>query len=397
MRKNLIDQNIKVYFFFSILLIVTISYENLYLSTIIGTVLIFLINLYKIKNKKLYTDKTYVVFKLLVYGFSLFVLGLTILKVRDIKYIVYSINKIIPLILMVQIVDYFKNKPEKRLKTIVYCSNLLILGVWFALILYFFKIAFLQIGPTISKYTLMQNYSVFSEYRISGLLSHKSRFGIYCILAMAVFLNLKKRNRIANMLVIASIFYASFLSDSMTTFIGLLVLFFVYLYDNFIKNNKILLQKIFYISIIFMLSLFCIFSFAKNYNKVYEGRNVQTLGSRTEIWNYSINYIKDNKSGTIKIPDDLRLNGISYYDNAHNSILNEYIETGIIGGTLFLIICIYSIFLIEDNFMKLAYLIVLFCCQFDKVLYNETTFIYWGIAALFIVSNKNFNKELKDD
>ena len=142
MRKNLIDQNIKVYFFFSILLIVTISYENLYLSTIIGTVLIFLINLYKIKNKKLYTDKRYVVFKLLVYGFSLFVLGLTILKVRDIKYIVYSINKIIPLILMVQIVDYFKNKPEKRLKTIVYCSNLLILGVWFALILYFFKIAF---------------------------------------------------------------------------------------------------------------------------------------------------------------------------------------------------------------------------------------------------------------
>ena len=393
MIKNIIEKLIYLYFFFSLFLIITIKYEDLYLSTIIGFLIIISILLNKLRYGFSRNDIKYIIFKIILYSFCIYVIMMPIVEKPKLELILYSFNKIIPLILMVQLIDYFKGKELNNLKK--YCANLLFAGVMLALILFIFKIAYLQLGLKFEKVTIYQNLSTFSEYRISGLLSHKSRFGLYCILALAMNLKYQSNKKIVTFIKIVIIFITSFMSNSLTTFLALIVVFALnYLVNDTVKNKLNRRKKIGIAIIMFIVSMIVFSAVLSNINSLYGHRNIGTLGARTQIWSYATTYIKQNIYGSIKIPGDLELAGVYYYNNAHNSTLNEFIETGMFGGTLFLIICIYSFILIENKYMKIVYIILFLVCQFDKILYNEVTFIYWGIMSFYICAIK-YKKSIK--
>lgn len=398
-QKKIINYTLYIYYFFSILLITTLKYEVLYLNTLIGIALIFLINIYKINSKEQINNKFDFSFKSICYIYSAYVVIMAlVVEVNNSLFIkenllslIYAINKVVPIILLPNLMDYYRlsNIDKEKLKR--YLKYLFVLGVVTAAILYFFfDISFVQIGyfsKYVTKQDMIYNYN---QGRLSGFLSHKSRFGVYCIMAIMLVLTEKKLKRIFKISLAASIVIISFFSNSLITFVASLFTIVMYLLFESIDKIKSFIKKRSKIMIILIvvITIGVILLLAINIGAIYSDREFATLGKRTIIWKYSIEYIKSNIWGVVRIPQDLALGGFFFMNNAHNIFLNEFIETGIIGGILYIIIVFKFIKFIEKPFIKVCYLIIILCGQFDKMIANEITFIFWGLFPIYVANTK---------
>ena len=85
-------------------------------------------------------------------------------------------------------------------------------------------------------------------------------------------------------------------------------------------------------------------------------------------------------------------NGLSIYSTGHNQILNELLETGVIGGILIFVIMVISLFLISGLYYKIIYLIIVFLAQFDFLITGLFGYIFWIFTAILVI---NSSKDIK--
>lgn len=389
---KLININIYIYYFFTILMIVTLKYEVLYLNTLIGIILILLLLLYKIMiNKSIYTKKNiYLKFSCYFYCLFLFLQCMFMNRAN----IIYVVHKSVPIILLCNIIDYINLKAINKEKLKKYISKLFIYGIVFTLGLYMMNISYIQIGGYFKYVTQSENIYRYNEARLSGFFSHKSRFGIYCIMAMMCVLKQENIKRYVKNILILIIILASFLSDSMITFVALLAITGAYFIMNNINTIKTTLKLRHIVFLIIILATIAVVGtiFIKNIENLYSNRNFSNLGMRSEIWRYAVKYIEEHLYGTVKISSDLSLGGYEFMNNAHNMFLNEFMESGILGGFLYLIIVISYVFYIKDSYIKLCYLAVIGCSQFDKMISHEIIYVFWGLYSIYAISDSQTKK-----
>ena len=390
--KKIINSTLYIYYFFSIFVIVTLKYDVLYLSSLIGIALIILILIYKVLiNKKIYI-KRQIFFKIVCYIYCIYIIIITILIDRH--NLVYSINKVIPIILLTNLIDYIYLEAIDLRKIKKYVVKLFIMGIIFTICLYLINISYIQIGMYLKYVTKSEMISLYAENRLSGFLSHKSRFGIYCIIAATVLLRENTLNKYAKSIIILLIIVASFLSDSLITFVALIAIIVIYF---ILKNSQEILKTlrmkhVFILCIIIIFGIVVVNIFINNINELYLDRDFSSLGRRTDIWRYSVEYIRNNLYGTVRISQDLALGGYMFMNNPHNMFLNEFIESGIIGGIFYIIIIFQYMKFIKEPYIKLSFLAVIACSQFDKMIANEVTYIFFGIYALYCSKDTSENQ-----
>ena len=379
-----------LYLLTSVLLIVTIRYGYRYISTYVGMILIllFLINLKK--NIRIFRK-----YKSLLISTLLFIVFLIIQFIFvNINEKGYIIHKIIPYGVFIVFLIQTKVQKEKLIKLFFYCA---LCATLLSLILNILQIDYLELGHNFRYYTKQMDVSIYGEERLSGLFSHKSRFGLILCMALMVGLNLKIKN-LYKILLALFLFVAMMFANTKTfllTFIWLIILKLILLmvdkYSirmnmNFIKKN--LMKILVAVSSVSVIILFIIY-------KISLTRNIFTLGSRTEIWSYAIDYIRMVPQGTVRIPSDLAFNNILYYNNAHSTFLNEVIESGVVGGIIYLIFIIITLFSIEDKYYKYAFCTLLIFSQMDSVIYNEIVYIFFPLFSLMVNENSKDNSKLE--
>lgn len=389
---KLINISIYIYYFFTVLLVVTLKYEVLYLNTLIGIILILLILIYKMMINKNSYIKKYIYLKFICYNYCLFLFLQCIFINKN--NIIYVIHKAVPIILLCNIIDYITLQSINIEILKKYICRLFICGIIFTLVLYILNISYIQIGGYFKYVTKSENIYRYREARLSGFFSHKSRFGVYCIIAMMCVLKQNNIKKYIRGIMFLLIILASFLSDSMTTFAALLGIIAGYFIINNINTikSKVKLRHILLLIIILIIIGTIGSIFIENIEVLYSNRNFSNLGMRSDIWRYSIEYIKQNLYGTVKLSSDLALGGYEYMNNAHNIFLNEFIESGILGGILYITIFISYIFYIKDPYVRLCYLAVLACSQFDKMISNEFIYVFWGIYSIYSIGNNKIKK-----
>ena len=79
-------------------------------------------------------------------------------------------------------------------------------------------------------------------------------------------------------------------------------------------------------------------------------RDLSSWGSRKYIWEGALDLLKQNPYGVIDNWYLYRIN--TYFQGAHNVFLNEFLDYGIIGGSIFLLVyCLffYNLFKIDKR------------------------------------------------
>lgn len=387
MNRQIINKFLNIYCFFTLAIIVTIKYDYIYLSTILGLILIMLIDLYNIKNGFKISDARNRIFKIVCYIYCIYTICITLINYKPLL-LIYSIHKIIPLILCCKLITYLNEEEIKRLRS--YCCKLVLCIIGAYIILLVLRIAYVELGINTRIMTFSDSIANYSEYRFSGMLSHKSRFGIFCILVFFIIAKEIGFNKEGKFAVIALLILSLF-SNSITTSIFFLVAISIYIFYKNIKpiilnfkKGKITKKQLLVIFMLFIIVVILLQLSTMMIATVTQIRDFSTLGSRLEIWQYAVEYIKNSIHAAIRIPDDLALQGITYYNNAHNLILNEAIETGIFGSLVLTITFILTIIFQRGLFNKIIFLCIFIAAQFDKMISNEVIYMYWLVVTLYI-------------
>jgi len=122
-----------------------------------------------------------------------------------------------------------------------------------------------------------------------------------------------------------------------------------------------------------------------------------TFTGRTEIWQETIDVVKENfVIGTGYMAMDTRLQKMKIY-HAHSTYLNVFLETGVIGAVLYLIILIsLQKFLrnIKEDKIKLILEIAIFTYLIITI-FEVYIYIEYFITLLLLITNYSTNKKLK--
>lgn len=378
-----INKVLNLYYIFTLFIIITIRYETVYLSTILATILILIMKIYNFKNKLKNKNKNIKITKTIIniYVVYSFIHCLLINNTE----IIYVINKIIPFLFFNQMLDYIiAIDIEERTQ---YITKLLIYGVILSIVLFICDISYIELGGNTRIISITDMLARHNEYRLSGFLSHKSRFGIYIVISAMCILTYKINNKKKIILILLCIL-AIYLSSSMTNLLGIILLLFMYyiykyIYNTSRDNRELRLKKIAF-TIFGVLSIIIIGNVLIQVINSIFNRDISTLGARTDIWKYAVDYIKFNPRGIVRLHNNFYLDSALTFTNAHNLFLNEFIESGMLGGILFISIYISAMFCIKDDFIKSTFFILLFIAQFDKIISNEVTYIFWSIFAIYM-------------
>lgn len=206
-----------------------------------------------------------------------------------------------------------------------------------------------------------------TQKHFAWLYGHKSEYGLLLVLCVAFFVIYRKqfKNVFTYVLSLGVLFVALFISDSYTA-IGAAMLIFVGQFLDYLVTakwwEKLIAALIIPTSIILVLKEFI--------QRLVENRDALTLGGRTIIWKYFIEYIKEHPNGSTEtfghnayyIADWGEWG--TYINNAHSVFLNLMLRFSIPVGGIFIASCM---------------LIVLFSIKRNLTF---TTFCIWG--AFFI-------------
>ncbi len=127
------------------------------------------------------------------------------------------------------------------------------------------------------------------------------------------------------------------------------------------------------------------------FNYTADVRDLSSWGSRKYIWEGALDLLRQHPNGVI---DNWYLYKINiYFQGAHNVFLNEFLDYGIIGGGLFLIIyCLifYNLFKISKETIGF-FLVTTILFMVDNILYWEIVPLFW-LSYLIVKINLTNNR-----
>ncbi|WP_172856455.1 O-antigen ligase family protein [Thermoanaerobacterium sp. RBIITD] len=260
-----------------------------------------------------------------------------------------------------------------------------------AFIMYFFGYSNIYISRTGIKFATLNQTAVFADKSLQWLFWHKSRFATFCFLALIYLFNISNIRILDKALLLIIIESNLYFSNS-HTFLALSFVYIIYfLFKKFKNINKYLKVSLFIISLIIILVIFIKLIIPL----ITNGRNVGSLGNRTFIWRYSIELIKQNPFGNIILNRNsgFILQNRLYINSAHNIFLNEFIESGFLGGILYFLIVILLLKRILSNDKRIFFgvLLILLGGCFDIILFEAMNPIFWYTIAIFYSYN-NYQK-----
>lgn len=371
---------------------VILKFRDFYLVSLASILFTFRIN-FKYKAQIL-KKNLFIILEGFIILYSLFILLLTIYLDRS--YFLYSLNKVITLMLFIAVINYLSNKDntDKVSEFIMYS---IVITSLISIILYFFGIEGinLTLRPKIIDTSL--NLLYYGERRMIGFFEHKIQFSATCLIGafLVINSNIKTYKKIIYEIILL---IAIFLSNSKMALPAVFIIIFLKVLDRWIKDlKKIKSSKDLFISyskmIIVIICFISLIYISMNiYNNMSQTRDIKSLGQRTIIWKLAINDVKENPIGVLKTYGKTLNNGLSIYSTGHNQILNELLETGVIGGILIFVIMVISLFLISGLYYKIIYLIIVFLAQFDFLITGLFGYIFWIFTAILVI---NSSKDIK--
>ncbi len=369
---------------------ITIIWREFYLISIISIpFFIFVILKYKVNIGFKLKFKAFLIVSSI---YSIYIMILTFYINSDL--VLFSLNKCTTLMFFVSVLIYlsnFDNNIDKIKLKLVYSIVFIVSS---SIILYLFNIDGINIGKGINITRAYSNLNLYGERRVIWMFEHKVQFAAVCLIGI-YFTNESnkltvKKKLIFNIIMLMAIFF----SNSMMSLLGVFAIYIfvvvkkMYGDSNNYTKNKALLIKYFKLCVLAILMVFVVLAFTKMLAYIDEARNLNTLGSRTEIWELAINDIKNNPIGIIKSYGRLLNNGYSIYSTAHNIFLNELLETGLIGGGLYVILIVIAYSMISKPKNKYIFLIIIVLAQFDYLISGMFAYIFWLMVAILIVNNK---------
>ncbi|WP_163092848.1 O-antigen ligase family protein [Bacillus cereus] len=224
----------------------------------------------------------------------------------------------------------------------------------------------------------------FSEVRFQSVFSQKTKYAFYCLTGMFILktnshLDIKIRWIGIIILAINVVLTNSIMS------LGAMVVLMV----TFIEYKKI--NKYFRYLIVLVTILGAIICSFIVFNYTADVRDLSSWGSRKYIWEGALDLLRQHPNGVI---DNWYLYKINiYFQGAHNVFLNEFLDYGIIGGGLFLIIyCLifYNLFKISKETIGF-FLVTTILFMVDNILYWEIVPLFW-LSYLIVKINLTNNR-----
>lgn len=300
--------------------------------------------------------------------------------------ILFAILKILPLVGFLVIYKRLCTFPKLIKELIDLCTKIFIICGFLALILYLLGYSDLMISfkHFINLVTMDTTFQLYGEPRLNWMNSHKSRFAVFCILAILFILTYKKIDKRKKVFFIGVQLINIYLANSYVFVLISLGLMAYYILTQ-VSIQQIKIRRFSRIILIGG----CILSIIIFLNVLTTHRDVSTLGARTYIWGLTIDRINEQPFGVVQLSVEEYLRGESdlyfSFSNAHNIILNEIIESGIFGGLLYL--CIWLLFFIKlrknTNKLYSAFFLGIFIgSMFDSVIRNEISYTFWLCFAL---------------
>lgn len=207
----------------------------------------------------------------------------------------------------------------------------------------------------INDWLKLEKYPEELQAQFAWLYGHKSEYGLLLVLCVAFFVTYRKlfKNIFTYVLSLCVLFAALYVSDSYTA-MGAAMLIFVGQFLDYLVTakwwKKLIAAVVIPVPVILVVKEFL--------QRLGENRDILTLGNRTKIWKYFVEYIKAHPTGTTEdygssvyyIEDWAEWGGISI-NNAHNVFLNHMLRFSIpVGGLFIALCCIIVIFSIKRRF-----------------------------------------------
>ncbi|WP_455537665.1 O-antigen ligase family protein [Terrisporobacter sp.] len=245
------------------------------------------------------------------------------------------------------------------------------------------------------------NMQWYGERRIQWLYEHKIQFSATCLIGIFLIVNNKELKLLKKGVFLLIVSYAIYLSNSKIALVGILLVFVFKLLVNNIDNFKKIDSSV---KLLFWYTTLCISVLCILVLLMYSGdlfeyigktRDIRTLGNRMVIWENVIYQIKRNSFGIIKSYGTTFNNGLFLYSTAHNTILNEFLETGIVGGSLYLIIVIISCSMIKEGKNMFIFMLLFGLGLSDYLISGLFSYIFWFYTSI-LISESNIRNNTKN-
>ncbi|MFC7371389.1 O-antigen ligase family protein [Fictibacillus iocasae] len=395
MKINLQKSNVTFLYAMTLIFVAAfpINFSNFTITIYSSTAasLIFLL-LFNYKHLRIHSNDLLLISLILIYTFYLTINAMII----DPSKLIYALQKSLPFYVFILLIITFK----KNIKAILLVQKIigysLIFCMLSALLLFFlgFSNIYLSSKTIISLISNQYYLDVFGETRLQFMSTHKSRFGVLCIFSLIIILKHQNLNKIFKLLIIVVIMVNLYFSSSYTSLLlAACVLFFCIF--NYLKSTKsinkytkLIMFKFFLIMLFSLILLF--FNFGNS-----KGKDFSNMGDRLYIWQASIYQICNNPWGIVTVDNNF------YFKNpdrnldlksAHNIILNEGIESGLLG--MFMLSIIFLLIfkkLRKDRLLFLGTLVVFLAGMFDIILYENMNYIFWYLIAYFYILSEKSN------
>lgn len=372
--------------------------SNVYLSSIVSIIISSIIFLQIVANREKYRlnrKKIIHIMILLCIAYILYQIFQIVMIKGD---ILFHVEKIGPVLLLVMSYTYLRKNRDLANILVNFVKKIIIISIFTWMLFYIFKISRIDIiNKSIDIIRFSDPLSLYGEIRFEWLTRHKSEFAVLCIFFSIFIVNIYK-SRLIKIMLLISCFIGVLLSKSNTALIiySLFILVIISIKINTIikdTNLRIVFTSLYMIfgSIILFLNINKIVSILE---KVLENRNLETLGSRTFIWGSAITTLKNNYLGYgSKVGENFIPNGFysfTTYSNAHNSYLQDLLESGIVGGTIFILISIIiMIILLRGNIESgILYLAIVIINQMDIGLLRMNIHLMYFIVMVVLLKNE---------
>lgn len=391
---NRISRIIFIVSLFTILVIVPISFfeETIYIGTIIESfyvIAIFItIRLKFDKNEK----KLGII--ILLYSFTA-LMNLFFIQNRS---VIYTLNKIIPILFMYIIIGYsnrYRINMEETIKWIQFLMNFIVIA---SFIMYLIGYSSIRVENGAIQFIPNSFFQAsYGESRLAWIFTHKSRFAIFCFLNIGYLLNNKYIGSKTKKFCILMSLFDIYLSSSKTILgIAIIVMGLNYLSNNFTTKKEKLLK--------YSVSIFLIIFVGSIIPKVIEvlssTRDVESLGGRLYIWEAGMRKAINNFWGigqfdssnwltTEKLPGGV-------YTHAHNMFINEIIERGMVPGLFFVLIFVYLIFMYKNKINRNILIGCIISSFMDNTLTSELSYIFWLIMLINYLYEKEILNKMYD-
>ncbi|MED0988003.1 O-antigen ligase family protein [Bacillus paramycoides] len=266
----------------------------------------------------------------------------------------------------------------------IFGYSFIVMGI-IGIILYFLGFYAVKLTftfPFFKVYDENDMLNFFGEIRFQSIFSHKTKYAFYCLMGMYILrINSAVSKRVKGIGILILIINI-ILTNSITALISMIIVL-----ATFIDYKKVNI----YLRYIFLgfVGIGIIIGAIYIYDYTSEVRNLDTLGSRSIIWESAIEFLKEHPMGVIDNWYFYRLN--NHFQGAHNVFLNEFLDYGFIGGLLFPIIYVfyfYSLFKIEKRILGI-FIAITMLCMIDNILYYDIVPVFWLFYLVIKIMVRN--------